>query len=407
MYTFCYMRGLREVWGYLWANWYSLQRWPLWARSTSPRLTRLRTTMTVENFWRQLKHNDLHHLVHPRIDQLVHILIHSVTPAYYRRMQTMSADFRLGRSTKLTTHQKYFKVEWRRLSRATVSGKAYETDVRHWICNCGRQKYSAYHICKHLVQAVRPPPIAFWNHVHRRRTIPLYRHPALIPSTSDDTAIFMDPESGCISDGDDNLWSGDPASLEDGGWRSGRLAAAHPPNERADDAPMRPTCTGEGADTERTVIPPVPDSHREASSLQGDASDDEADMVRDHSFFIDSNVDWLREKLAVYERGINLLKRQLELPSEDTKLLFARLRARKFGSDMEELTKDMQHVESSGRKRSTTWARPGDSSRKRRRLNNTLGYHRTSSTPSGSSARSSSPAAGSVIDVDALDSDAL
>ena len=52
MYNFCFVRGLREVWGYLWACWYSSKMWPLWARSTSPYISRLRTTMNVENFWR-------------------------------------------------------------------------------------------------------------------------------------------------------------------------------------------------------------------------------------------------------------------------------------------------------------------------------------------------------------------
>ncbi|KAJ7217986.1 hypothetical protein GGX14DRAFT_357074 [Mycena pura] len=46
--------------------------WPLWARSADPhRLSRLRTTMTVENHWKQVKHTHLHHLVHPRLDQLI------------------------------------------------------------------------------------------------------------------------------------------------------------------------------------------------------------------------------------------------------------------------------------------------------------------------------------------------
>ncbi|KAM6491725.1 hypothetical protein JOM56_012765, partial [Amanita muscaria] len=82
MYQFCFQRGLREVWGYMWANWYSPKMWELWARSTSRFISRLRTTMNVENFWRQLKHDYLHRAVHPRLDRLVWTLIHKVTPAY-------------------------------------------------------------------------------------------------------------------------------------------------------------------------------------------------------------------------------------------------------------------------------------------------------------------------------------
>ncbi|KAI0753625.1 hypothetical protein C8Q74DRAFT_1211125, partial [Fomes fomentarius] len=80
MYSFCRTRGLAEVWGYLWTSWYSSQKWPLWARSTSDRISRLRTTMTVETFWQQLKGDHLHHLLCPRLDQLTYILIHRVTP---------------------------------------------------------------------------------------------------------------------------------------------------------------------------------------------------------------------------------------------------------------------------------------------------------------------------------------
>ena len=59
MYTFCVRRCLRDVWGYMWACWYSPKMWKLWARSTSPYIPRLRTTMTLENHWKQLKHNYL------------------------------------------------------------------------------------------------------------------------------------------------------------------------------------------------------------------------------------------------------------------------------------------------------------------------------------------------------------
>ncbi|RDX42198.1 hypothetical protein OH76DRAFT_1314939, partial [Lentinus brumalis] len=81
MYTFCHERGLAEVWGYMWTSWYSPRRWPLWARSTSEdRISRLRTTMTVEKFWQQLKGDYLKHLKRPRLDQLLYILIYRVTP---------------------------------------------------------------------------------------------------------------------------------------------------------------------------------------------------------------------------------------------------------------------------------------------------------------------------------------
>ncbi|KAG6822317.1 hypothetical protein H0H92_013823, partial [Tricholoma furcatifolium] len=85
MYQYCTHRNLPELWGYMWTSWYSPKMWILWARSTSPYLTRLRTTMNVENFWRQLKHDYLHNVTRPRLDQLVWILINRVTPSYLSR----------------------------------------------------------------------------------------------------------------------------------------------------------------------------------------------------------------------------------------------------------------------------------------------------------------------------------
>ncbi|KJA13623.1 hypothetical protein HYPSUDRAFT_151417, partial [Hypholoma sublateritium FD-334 SS-4] len=84
--------------------------WRLWARSTSQYLSRLRTTMGVENFWRQLKHNYLHNYTRPRLDQLVWVLIHKVTPAYFARMDGLQDDYRMGRSKPLTAYQRRFKT---------------------------------------------------------------------------------------------------------------------------------------------------------------------------------------------------------------------------------------------------------------------------------------------------------
>ncbi|THU75132.1 hypothetical protein K435DRAFT_569384, partial [Dendrothele bispora CBS 962.96] len=72
-------------------------------------LPRLRTTMNVENFWKQLKHKNLHHILHPRLDQLIWILIHEVTPSYLTRITELDPKTRLGRSNALTPYQKSFK----------------------------------------------------------------------------------------------------------------------------------------------------------------------------------------------------------------------------------------------------------------------------------------------------------
>jgi hypothetical protein len=226
MYQFCYQRGLREVWGYLWTSWYAPKVWKLWARSTTPYVSRLRTTMGTENFWRQLKHNYLHHTLRPRLDHLVWILINKVTPEYIARAEILEDTHRLGRSKPLSTYQRYFKSAWKKLVEVPASGCKYITRIEEWSCNCGQQKYHPQHLCKHLVQAVPPPPLTFWRQVIRRRAAPLYRHPALIPKDEDSDGhdggmygSYYNPDDGSITDGDDHVWIGDPDVLMSGEWR--------------------------------------------------------------------------------------------------------------------------------------------------------------------------------------------
>ena len=219
MYQFCWQRGLREVWGYLWNSWYSPSRWKLWARSTSPYVSRWRTTMGTENFWKQLKHNHLHHMLRPRLDLLVWILIVKVTPEYIARAEILEDTHRLGRSKPLSSYQKNFKSAWKKLAEMEVKENTYVTDATTWTCNCGQQKYHSQHLCKHLVQAAPPLPIHFWRQVVRRRTSPLYRHPALVSFHAVGMDVHADPDEGSITDGDDHVWLGNPEALVDGQWR--------------------------------------------------------------------------------------------------------------------------------------------------------------------------------------------
>jgi len=201
MYRFCQQHGLCEVWGYMWANWYSPKMWRLWARSTSPYVSRIRTTMAVENFWRQLKHNWLHQHFRPRLDHLVWILIHKVTPAFISRSEVLQDHYRLGRVRPLTTYQRYFKKSWAKLATKDISGATYETNIKDWTCTCGQQKYDCHHLCKHLVQAVSAPPVRFWREVRWRRVVPLYRHPNLV-AIGENKGEYVEPDGG-ITDGDD------------------------------------------------------------------------------------------------------------------------------------------------------------------------------------------------------------
>ncbi|KAF9230570.1 hypothetical protein BU15DRAFT_18723, partial [Melanogaster broomeanus] len=80
----------------------------------------------------------------------------------------------------------------------------------------GSQKYNTFHLCKHLVQAVSTPPPSFFGQVVRRRTSPLYRHPALqvpVPAHSHSGPADSIDRGGSITDGDDHLWTGDQTVL--------------------------------------------------------------------------------------------------------------------------------------------------------------------------------------------------
>ncbi|KAJ6624057.1 hypothetical protein B0H10DRAFT_1785493 [Mycena sp. CBHHK59/15] len=170
MYGFCHKRGLRGVWGYFWTAWYAPRRWKLWAQSTSPYISCLQTTMNVENFWQQLKHNFLHNHVLPRLDHLVWILITTALfqPTYLAHAQILADGHQLGRSKVLMPFQKHFKADWMALAKLPISVNAdckYITWINLWTCTCKQQKFQSCHLCKHLVQGVATPPACFWTKV--------------------------------------------------------------------------------------------------------------------------------------------------------------------------------------------------------------------------------------------------
>lgn len=49
MYAFCVKHDLRELWAYLWENWYRSGWWELWARAPCAKFPRLKTTMILES----------------------------------------------------------------------------------------------------------------------------------------------------------------------------------------------------------------------------------------------------------------------------------------------------------------------------------------------------------------------
>ncbi|XP_006462497.1 hypothetical protein AGABI2DRAFT_119353 [Agaricus bisporus var. bisporus H97] len=361
MYNFCQRRGLAEVWGYMWASWYSPAMWKLWARSTSPLLSRLRTTMSVENFWRQLKHDFLHRFVHPRLDTLTWILIYEVTPSYFAKIDILDDTYRWGRSKSLSNYQKYFKKSWKKLELATISGrKTHRTSVQEWTCTCGRQKFDRHHLCKHLVRAVPPPGANFFLEIVRRRTKPIYKHPKLVsrigePPNEDCIHDTERLDSGSITDGDDHTWLGEKSALSGGGgWKSAQKRKK--PTDAEDTHPRKKNATS-NVETSHSI--PIIDL---TGTSEGADSDEEEE--------IDRHVDRALHLAKIFRRASEIFTEQAKSRSA---LWLRSISHRGIGNDLEQLVKDIERVEGSARKRDTTWGL-AEGRQGRQRVANTMGY---------------------------------
>ncbi|KAF7779001.1 hypothetical protein Agabi119p4_3346 [Agaricus bisporus var. burnettii] len=313
MYSFCRTRNLREVWGYMWTSWYRPEMWKIWARSTTEYLSRLRTTMNVENFWQQLKHDYLHHVTRPRIDQLAWILARRVTPAYLVRFESLEPHHRLGRVNKLTTHQEYFKRAWKKLESATTSGATYKTDVANWTCNCGRQMYDPHHLCKHLVQAVMQVPPEFFCEIVRRRKAPIYRHPALVSRIAPTSVDVHGSrgEDGSVTDGDevDRIVKHD-VLCGGGGWNrilEHQSAVSTKRKERTEEMEYEPS-----------KVPKLSDSDSGLIDLTMDSSNSEPDTHPGSSsdyFGLDDDDDELSRPCFKYAEGHGVDRKPARKPS--------------------------------------------------------------------------------------------
>jgi len=86
MYQFCVQKDLRNVWAYMWTNWYQKSTWRLWARSaSSDKMGLYKTTMLVEAHWKVIKRDYLPRFFRPRLDLVVFIITHRLLPHYQRR----------------------------------------------------------------------------------------------------------------------------------------------------------------------------------------------------------------------------------------------------------------------------------------------------------------------------------
>ena len=174
MYLHCKRNHLREVWAYLWTNWYTADKWRLWARSEYPHaIPRKRTTMVVEAMWRNLKRLALHLHNRPRVDFATYALVTEVLPAYRNKLIRICCDPREGRAPTLNGEQASIRGAWLTLFDREIIGH-YDTDKLTWTCSCGSQKYSTYLLCKHLVQDLPRPHADWWATVVRHHVPPFY-----------------------------------------------------------------------------------------------------------------------------------------------------------------------------------------------------------------------------------------
>jgi len=87
IYDFCKQHSLIRLWVYLWKEWYSDNRWELWARSTCKTISILKTTMFIEGHWKVLKRDFLYKFFRPRLDLIVYIILLKMIPLQERKFQ--------------------------------------------------------------------------------------------------------------------------------------------------------------------------------------------------------------------------------------------------------------------------------------------------------------------------------
>lgn len=384
MYYHCKRNGLAEVWGYMWAQWYSPNRWKLWARSSSPLLSRLRTTMTVENHWRQLKHQYLWFTRRPCLDHAIYVICTNMVPAFMVTAATLEDSHRIGRTKSLTPFCVAFKRNWRKKASAEVSGRKYTTSVGLWQCNCGAQETDPHHLCKHLVQAVPTPPALFFTEVVRRRSAPLYCHPHL-RTVDSPVGQYSRLEDGSVTDGDDHEGIRGHALLTKavhddsgiGGWAEVVSGIA---KERLKRARVAEGSSGDSPDGA-----PSP-QRRRIGQAEGEGEDEEkAEVSRSSNGTAHRNsLHQLSQMLSLkgslttladrLQQSADLLRSQI--PHENA-VWMRGIRSELNGTWEAKLTtllRDIHHFERSGT--STTWAR---NSKEQRASKHTMGYQLQSS----------------------------
>ena len=219
MYQYCFENDLSQVWAYMWNRWYTPKQWSLWARSVSDSISRLKTTMVVENLWKHLKRRDLAQYNRPRLDLVTHLVISSVLPRVQLTIDSVLERRRIGRAKALTPWQTEFKRQWidmgrsdeerlvqkelairrsdlkgieraERLAQIAEEEKrnpgTHHTSIDKWTCSCPSYLTSRFLLCKHLVRQAnislsnKPcTDLRFFSKLCRARHAPFYSIPGI------------------------------------------------------------------------------------------------------------------------------------------------------------------------------------------------------------------------------------
>ncbi|SAM00704.1 hypothetical protein, partial, partial [Absidia glauca] len=149
MYLYCQNNDLPDTWAFLWRNWYTHEKWKLWARSTTMEIPSGKSTMLVESHWRVLKRNHLYHHNRPRLDLLCFVIINNYCTDLihtYQQKVVLRRD--------LLAWESEFVKEWNALHRRSIDVPRhnYLTNYNQWVCNCPYFYSSRFLLCKHIVR---------------------------------------------------------------------------------------------------------------------------------------------------------------------------------------------------------------------------------------------------------------
>jgi hypothetical protein len=149
VYNFCTRNNLPNVWVYLYREWYTIEKWLLWARAARPfQIPNGKSTMLVESHWRVLKCNHLYHYNRPRLDFLVYVII----KRHCKDLVDLYNQKVINRRDRFSW-ERQFVSQWNGfVSVEDASRQDYTTTLGNWVCGCPQFVENRFLICKHLVR---------------------------------------------------------------------------------------------------------------------------------------------------------------------------------------------------------------------------------------------------------------